>query len=728
MRSRGIMFSYLCCFLLAALAWAQTGNPVAVSPGSAAGTVIGSGCPTFSWGAVAGARFYELAVYRIARDGVEERVLEKTISGSALSWTPALPQCLDGGAEYAWLVRAVGRDGSSEWSRPILFQVAPGPSDAELRGALALVERHLARRGSAMLDPEDNLADPGSSSAGTQRLSTRASKSEARDPSSGVAIGGANIWIDGDEVVTTATDQDTLGTLPCSPGNLPVRTELGWGCQAPTDLPLCGEGDFILCYSGPPVTIDVGSCRMGKRSCNLDGTGFDPCFGEVLPSPEVCDSQDNDCDGTTDAGAADATDWYPDADGDGWGDEISPPATACEAPDEHVADNTDCDDTQKFVYPGAPELCDSLDNDCDSVPDDACAGVCHPTEVACILDCCGLTCSGCPDTCGVTDACGDALQVLGMCADQHGCWPPWLPDATEPCQRENCPTQLVNFFGPECDDGEERPCGTDAGACEPGIQTCTGRLWGECAGSVDPVPETCNGIDDDCNGVTDESGILWYPDADADGYGETFGEPIDSCTTPPPGYVDNDLDCDDTDPDVHPAADEICGNGIDEDCDGSDDNGADVDGDGVCDNVDNCPNDDNANQLDSDDDGLGDACDNCPNDDNANQLDSDDDGWGDVCDNCPNDDNANQVDSDNDGLGDACDACPGSGGCCGDGIVDGGLGETCDDGNGDDSDACPSTCMQAYCGDGFLYQDVEECDDGNTDPLDGCSEICEIEE
>ncbi|MBM65837.1 MAG: hypothetical protein CMH55_06360 [Myxococcales bacterium] len=59
---------------------------------------------------------------------------------------------------------------------------------------------------------------------------------------------------------------------------------------------------------------------------------------------------------------------------------------------------------------------------------------------------------------------------------------------------------------------------------------------------------------------------------------------------------------------------------------------------------------------------------------------------------------------------------------CGNGVID--EGETCDDGNDDDRDACPGTCQEAYCGDGFRQRGEERCDDGNDDNTDGCVEGC----
>ena len=63
---------------------------------------------------------------------------------------------------------------------------------------------------------------------------------------------------------------------------------------------------------------------------------------------------------------------------------------------------------------------------------------------------------------------------------------------------------------------------------------------------------------------------------------------------------------------------------------------------------------------------------------------------------------------------------------CGNGTPD--EGEECDDGNQSDTDACPRTCRNAFCGDGFVRAGVEECDDGNTQPGDGCDAACQSEE
>ncbi|MDP4951217.1 MAG: MopE-related protein, partial [Flavobacteriales bacterium] len=90
------------------------------------------------------------------------------------------------------------------------------------------------------------------------------------------------------------------------------------------------------------------------------------------------------------------------------------------------------------------------------------------------------------------------------------------------------------------------------------------------AGILDTPVEICNGIDDDCDGNTDEGipTVNYYFDEDSDGYGA--GSVYTSCVNPGVGYVLISGDCNDNDPSVYTISTEICGNGIDEDCDGSD--------------------------------------------------------------------------------------------------------------------------------------------------------------
>ncbi|MAY79764.1 MAG: hypothetical protein CL930_03170, partial [Deltaproteobacteria bacterium] len=105
---------------------------------------------------------------------------------------------------------------------------------------------------------------------------------------------------------------------------------------------------------GDGVSVEAGDC--------------DDTRDDVYPgAAEVCDEVDNNCDGVADEGVTSM--FYADTDMDGYGDSLST-TESCTAPDSFVADATDCDDTRDDVYPGAAEVCDEVDNNCDGVADE----------------------------------------------------------------------------------------------------------------------------------------------------------------------------------------------------------------------------------------------------------------------------------------------------------------------------------------------------------------------
>ncbi|HND32336.1 MAG TPA: MopE-related protein, partial [Myxococcota bacterium] len=90
--------------------------------------------------------------------------------------------------------------------------------------------------------------------------------------------------------------------------------------------------------------------------------------------------------------------------------------------------------------------------------------------------------------------------------------------------------------------------------------------------------EVCDeaGLDEDCNGLanSDDTGVaevpLWHIDADADGYGDQSSQ-VEACESPGSDYTQDASDCDDADAAVNPDGSEVCGNGVDDDCNGSPD-------------------------------------------------------------------------------------------------------------------------------------------------------------
>ena len=100
---------------------------------------------------------------------------------------------------------------------------------------------------------------------------------------------------------------------------------------------------------------------------------------------ETCDERDNDCDGIIDDGVV-FTDWYPDSDGDGWGNPEDVLSSCDGSPfEDWIELGDDCDDTDATVHPDAEEACDGIDNDCDALVDEDFTGASAGT-LLCAID------------------------------------------------------------------------------------------------------------------------------------------------------------------------------------------------------------------------------------------------------------------------------------------------------------------------------------------------------
>jgi hypothetical protein len=340
---------------------------------------------------------------------------------------------------------------------------------------------------------------------------------------------------------------------------------------------------------GDPDTA-VNTCEPTEGQVQ---NGDDCDDAEPLAYPyaaEACDGLDNDCDGTADEGVL--TTFYTDSDGDTYGDGGAP-LEACEAPLGYVTNDDDCDDSTQRSQPGNPETCDELDNDCNGLVDD---GV--NTRYYADVD---------------SDGFGDASYTQDACTPPTG----YVLDATDCNDRAGGvnpgATEVCNSIDDDCDTVSDEPDAADAptwyldadtdgyGTSATSIVQCeapTGHVLvaSDCDDAralTNPgATEFCNGIDDNCNGVSDEDGsadeISWYFDGDRDGFGDPSDYTI-QCS-PPSGHVADGSDCDDTRGSTYPGADETC-DGLDNDCDGT---------------VDDVPTDGIAYYADLDGDGFGD--------------------------------------------------------------------------------------------------------------------------
>ena len=313
---------------------------------------------------------------------------------------------------------------------------------------------------------------------------------------------------DGDEgTVADATDCDDTDSS-AYPGGTEECDEADDDCDGTVD-----EGVQTTFY----VDADgdgEGSEDLTTEACDTPTGYADDAFDcdddDAAISPnatEICDGVDNDCDGDIDEDdAADAETWYADSDSDGYGDADSTTA-ACSVPSGHVADDTDCDDSDGDVYPGADETCDDADEDCDGAVD----------EGAIDAETWNIDYDG--------DGYGSSAYTLEDCDQPSG----YVSDSTD------------------CDDSDEDINPGEAEICNEGVD------------------DDCNGVADDDDAVTDPE--TWYADTDADGYGDS-ATTTTACEEPS-GYVSDSTDCDDGADDVNPGADEEC-DVTDHDCDGDD--------------------------------------------------------------------------------------------------------------------------------------------------------------
>jgi hypothetical protein len=188
----------------------------------------------------------------------------------------------------------------------------------------------------------------------------------------------------------------------------------------------------------------------------------------------------------------------PDADADDYGD--SPWCfSACQQPyDFFPVPGTDCDDDNAAINPGAAEVCDGIDNDCDTAVDLADPNYQAPSNFCATAgECQGTTptCTGAGgNKCFYTDPDVELLPNGTLSPTESRC-----DDKDNNCN--GAADESFPLKGSFCDTGLP-------GICAPGVYICNQAQDGvRCLQTVTPAMEKCSdGLDNDCDGIVDEAG------------------------------------------------------------------------------------------------------------------------------------------------------------------------------------------------------------------------------
>lgn len=343
--------------------------------------------------------------------------------------------------------------------------------------------------------------------------------------------------------VSDNTDCDDTNTL-IFPNNLEYCDGLDNNCNQIID----DEAVDAEIFFADRDTDGFGDPNLPEYACtqpsntvtnNLD---CDDINTNVHPNAtEICDFIDNNCDGLQDIddpNVQGSSVYYQDNDGDGFGNNAVT-QLFCFETIGWSGDNTDCDDTEPTANPMQPEICDGIDNDCDTLIDDADPSVDSNGFGIFYAD---VDQDGFGDINSPINQCfiGSASANSLDCNDNNAAIHPntmWYADADQ--------------------DGFGNP--------SQSVQMCT-----------PPAQYIQDNLDCDDTDPVINPNTMWYDDVDQDGFGDAQSIPIQQCN-PIANRAANNTDCVDTNANIHPNMPLQCDD-IDHNCDGLVDNDFDFDG------------------------------------------------------------------------------------------------------------------------------------------------------
>jgi gliding motility-associated-like protein len=442
-----------------------------------------------------------------------------------------------------------------------------------------------------------------------------------------------------------------------------TATDENGTCTYPAQTYLSCDGSCINDTDGDGVCneIEIAGCT-DATACNYDATATDDNGSCILPTAEICNGLDDNCDGQIDEGVQII--YYADADGDGFGD-LNNTELACSSSLGFVTnsddcddtaltyedadgdgfgngnivscgvyDNTDCDDANANINPGVAEICNHLDENCNGEIDEFVLNTYYQDADGDSFGSAGVTIYECSTPAGYVDNAEDCDDAVLLYEDLDG-------DGYGNSTVVACGV----IFNNDCNDNDAVSNPGALEICGNAVdENCDGNINENCPVDIDgdgfdntvdcndlnpninpDAADVCNDIDDNCNGAIDENLLytIYYVDQDGDNYGAGISDTL--CYNPGAGFSTQTDDCNDDDANINPGVVETY-NFIDDDCNGIvDDNFVDTDGDGMENGTD--ADDDNDGLLDTvEDDFNGDGIggDDCDGDGIPNTLDADD--------------------------------------------------------------------------------------------------------